>query len=256
MSYFMSLANSKTEIIFPVAPSKLTLKIENNNKTINLINEGDVNLIKTPGLTEITIDELLLPSFQHYPFAYYKDKKFLNAQYFLGKLEEFKKGTSPLTFRMVRTTPSAEYEKFLFDTVLSVTLEDYEIVEDAENTFDVVVSLNLKEYRTFSTKKIVIKTAKKATKTTTKKKTKTKKTVKKKKKTTKKAKAKTYTVKKGDTLPKIAKKKLGKASYKTKIYNLNKSVIEKAAKKHGRKSSSKGWFIYIGTKLKLPTIKK
>ena len=250
MPYYMTINN----IAFPVMPPKITLKIENNNKTINLINEGDVNLIKTPGLTEINIDELLLPSFQRYPFAYYKNGEFLDSKYFLSKLEAWKKSTSPLTFKIIRTSP--DNKNLLFDTSLSVTLEDYEILEDAENMFDITVSLNLKEYRAFSTKKIVIKTAKKTTKKTTKKKTKTKKTVKKKKKKTKKATPKTYTVKKGDTLPKIAKKKLGKASYKTKIYNLNKSVIEKAARKHGRKSSSKGWFIYVGTKLKLPTIKK
>ena len=32
----------------PVTPSKLETKIKNNNKTINLINEGDVNVLKLP----------------------------------------------------------------------------------------------------------------------------------------------------------------------------------------------------------------
>ncbi|MCU7380522.1 LysM peptidoglycan-binding domain-containing protein [Clostridiales Family XIII bacterium ASD5510] len=62
----------------------------------------------------------------------------------------------------------------------------------------------------------------------------------------------TYTVKKGDCLWNIASKKLGKGSRWKEIYNLNKSTIEKAAKKHGRKSSSNGHWIYPGTKLKLP----
>lgn len=34
----------------PVTPSALTIKISNQNKTINLINEGQVNVLKTPGL--------------------------------------------------------------------------------------------------------------------------------------------------------------------------------------------------------------
>ena len=76
----------------------------------------------------------------------------------------------------------------------------------------------------------------------------------KKKKSSKKKKtaSKTYTVKKGDCLWKIAKKKLGKGSREKEIYKLNKSLIEKTAKKHGKKSSNNGWWIYPGTKLKLP----
>ena len=43
----------------PVAPSKLQLKIKNQNKTVTLINESEVNIIKSAGLTEITFDLLL-----------------------------------------------------------------------------------------------------------------------------------------------------------------------------------------------------
>lgn len=82
------------DVLFPVTPGKISYKIGNNNKTITLINEGEVNLIKTPGLTEITIDELILPVFQKYPFAQYEKDVFQNAEYFLGKLEEWKKAVS------------------------------------------------------------------------------------------------------------------------------------------------------------------
>ena len=54
----------------------------------------------------------------------------------------------------------------------------------------------------------------------------------------------------------IAKKYYGSGSYANKIYNANKTVIEKAAKKHGRVSSAhngvNGWYIYDGTKLVIP----
>lgn len=62
----------------------------------------------------------------------------------------------------------------------------------------------------------------------------------------------TYTIKSGDTLSRIAQKKLGKASRYPEIYKLNKSKIEAAAKKHGRKSSNNGHWIYPGTKLTIP----
>ena len=56
--------------MLPVAPSKLQLKIANNNKEATLINDGDINILKEPGLTTIEFDALL-PSV-NYPFATYK----------------------------------------------------------------------------------------------------------------------------------------------------------------------------------------
>lgn len=62
----------------------------------------------------------------------------------------------------------------------------------------------------------------------------------------------TYTIKRGDTLWGIAYTKLGDGNKWPKIYALNKAAIEAAAKKHGFKSSSKGHWIWPGTRLKLP----
>ena len=124
---------------------------------------------------------------------------------------------------MSRTTP--DDRNLLWDTTMDATIESYEIIEDAvKYGLDVAVKLRMKEYRSWGAKK-------------------TRKT---------KQKAKTYTVKKKDTLLKIARKQLGDGSKRKSIYKKNKKVIEQAAKKHGRKSSSKGRFLYAGTKLKLP----
>ena len=123
-----------------------------------------------------------------------------------------------------------------------VTIEDYEIMEDAENYgMDIAVKLTMKEYRQWGIKKLVVKKSQTLKQVAVKKKTrKTKNT------------AKTYKVKKGDTLLNIAKKQLGNASRRKEIYKLNKKQIEQAAKKHGRKSSSNGLYLYKGTVLKLP----
>lgn len=61
-----------------------------------------------------------------------------------------------------------------------------------------------------------------------------------------------YSIKKGDTLWAIATRFLKKGSRYLEIYRLNKNVIESAAKKHGRKSSNNGWWIYPGTKITIP----
>lgn len=72
--------------------------------------------------------------------------------------------------------------------------------------------------------------------------------------TTKKAadpstKAKTYTIVSGDTLWKISTNHLGSGAKYMQIYNANSSVIESAAKSHGKSSSSNGHWIYPGTTL-------
>lgn len=58
-----------------------------------------------------------------------------------------------------------------------------------------------------------------------------------------------YTVKKGDTLWDIARKYMGSGTKWESIYNANKGIIESTAKKYGKSSSNKGWWIYPGTVL-------
>lgn len=238
--YYMYIVDSDGPVLFPITPSKISMKINNQNKTITLINEGEVNLVKTPGLTDITIDELILPAFQNYPFAVY-DNGFQKADYYLNKLEQWKKAKNPVTFKMARTTP--DNSVLLWDTNMDVTIEGYDIIEDVEKYgFDVAVKLTMKQYRFWGAKKLEIKKNSSKKKSAVKKKTRKTKT-----------KAKSYTVKRGDCLISIARKQLNNESKWKSIYTLNKKTIEDAAKKHGRKSSSNGHWIYPGTKLKLPS---
>lgn len=219
--------------LLPVTPAKVEMKIAGANKTLNLINEGEVNQIKTSKLTEISF-EALLPG-ARYPFAVYEGGVFREARYYLEILEDLKKRTQPFQFKFTRTKPDLTP---LYDTNLNVTLEKYTIKEDAKEGQDVVADITLKEYRPYSTKVLIVKPDTSIAKTepappaeplTT-----------------------SYTVKKGDNLWAIAKRLMGSSSRWKEIYTLNESVIEAAAKKYGRKSSSNGWWIYPGTQLKIP----
>ena len=68
------------KILLPVTPSKLSIKIKNQNKTMVEINEGEINILKKAGLTEIEF-EAMIPNVK-YPFAVYKSG-FQNAKIFL-----------------------------------------------------------------------------------------------------------------------------------------------------------------------------
>lgn len=141
------------KICCPVAPEKLQIKISNKNKTLTLINDGEINFLKKAGLTEISFD-LLFPNVK-YPFAVYKDG-FRKADYYLSELEKLKVNQKPFKFKVIRQLPNG---KVLFGTNMKVSLEQYSIDESADNGFDVKVNIKLKQYKDYSTKTCKIKTS-------------------------------------------------------------------------------------------------
>ena len=227
-------------VLLPVTPSSLTIKVANQNKTVTLINEGEINILKLPGLSKISFSALL-PN-QRYPFAQYPGG-YQGARYYLSKLEILKTGCAPFAFYVIRTNDSGT---LLMDAQpMTVSLESYELHEDAEKYgTDVMVKIELKQYRPYGTKTITFQKTETAATTAT---------VTEKRDTSTKPKDTTYTVVSGDNLWDIARIKLGDGSRSSEIYQLNKDTIEAAAKKYGRASSSNGWWIYPGTVLRLPS---
>lgn len=139
------------DVQLPVAPESLKMTINNQNETINLINDQEVNILRKAGLTDIEF-EVLIPQFK-YPFASYPNG-FQDASYFLNVFEELKQSSKPFQFIVSRATPAG---KLLFDTNIKVSLEEYTITEDASEGFDIKVSVTLKQYVEYSTKKVTIK---------------------------------------------------------------------------------------------------
>lgn len=134
----------------PISPASLAMQISGKNKTVNLINDGEINIIKAPGLTEISF-EFLIPHTK-YPFASYGTGGFVGATTVLAFLERLKTQKKPFQFIVARMQGS---KKLLHSTNIKVTLETYDITESADNGLDMMCSVTLKQYRPYSTKILV-----------------------------------------------------------------------------------------------------
>lgn len=191
MMYYLYIDN----VMMPVTPGKVTTKIKNRNKTVELASGSELNILKSPGLAKVSF-ELLLPSVE-YPFALYENG-FKNPSYYLELLEKLKKGRKAFDFVIIRTI-SAETllahsaklssmsdgiaKQFDFnsdgkitaadarillrnsgsltvlnDTNLRCGIEDYSIIEDAEKYGqDTAVSITLKQCPEYAPKTVVFK---------------------------------------------------------------------------------------------------
>lgn len=185
-------------------PAKLTVKIKGKNKTLILLNEGEINFLRSSGLTEITVP-LVLPMLGggRSPSAY------------LDMLEGLKTGKKTTQFILVRASPDG---RRLFDTNMTVSVEDYNITEDAKKGLDVSVDVNLKQWRDYGTKTATVEQPAEPSQPPTV-------TVEKEREASTAPTAKTYTVKKGDSLWAIAAKFYGKGSEYSKIASANTDKI-------------------------------
>ena len=190
----------------PIAPSEMTVSITNKNETVVLIDEGEINILKRPGLTNVEFS-VMLPNVK-YPFAVYPNG-FQQAATFLDKFEKLKANQKPFQLIVNRIKPNGD---LLFDTNLTVALEEYQIKESADEGFDVIVDLKFKQYRAYGNKRVDIKTTTSGTTTVS---------VSKQRATVGKESPKSYTVKKGDTLWALAKKHLGDGKKYTDLAKLN-----------------------------------
>lgn len=207
MAYTMYLGG----VLMPITPSKVKVKINNQNDTLTLINGEEINILKEPGLTDVSFD-LLLPQVS-YPFT---NGGAQSADYYLSLFERLKTSKQPFQFILNRSMPSG---RRLFYTNLTVGMEDYQITDDAEEGFDITVTVSLKQYRHYGTKTVTIQPAPTPAETPTA-------TVEQPQRETSQAPQQTtYTVKSGDCLWNIAKKYFGDGSRYNEIYELNKDKI-------------------------------
>lgn len=163
-------------LALPVTPSKINTVINGRNETIELLNGQEVNIIKPKGLTTISF-EFMIPH-QNYPFVSLAggivggalgnnrasfDVLEVTIKKYLDYLKTGETLVDDLSFESNGSVKKGEPFQFIVvdsgrggmtvKTNLKVTLEDYEIMEDAEAYgLDTMVSVTLKQYIHYSTK--------------------------------------------------------------------------------------------------------
>ena len=225
-------------LTFPITPSKLRIRVGSNNKVVTLINEGDINILKSPSLEEVEF-EARFPM-RKYPYA----REFVDFETYHDKFKELKAEKRSFRFIVARHTPNG---KRSWDTNLLVAMEDFEISEDAEEGDDVLVTFSLKQYKDYGVRKLNISeygTSKPQVTVTEPERNTDNKT----------ATAQTHKVESGDCLWNIAKLYYDNGAKYPTIYEANKTAIENDARKHGRQSSKSGHWIYPGLVLTIPAL--
>ena len=225
--------NSTDWFIFPITPSKLKITVGSTNETVTLINEGEINIPKAPSLIEVSF-EARLPM-RKYPYSK-EVEPFVD---WFSQFQTYKTSKLPFQFIVARYAGN----ETTWDTNLTVVLEDFEITEDASEGDDVLVDINLKQYKSYGTKTVKVTDDDNTVETDDTP-----------SRVEQPITQTTYVIKNGDTLWGIAKNHYGNGAKWTVIYEANKQTIEDAAKAHGKNSSMNGHWIWANTTLIIPNI--
>ena len=220
------------DVVLPITPPSVKIKVGNKNKTVDLANGGEMTIIKAPSLVEISFTARLpqIGVSGGVTRAPYLNEGARTADYYLKKIRDLKTNKSAFSFKILRRLPNGSS---IFDTKMTMVVQDFNTKDEAEEGFDVLLDISLKQYIHYATK--VYKPENKKNDTTAR--------------VEKKVVKATHVVKTGDTLWAIAKYYYGDGQLQGKIYDDNKLTIENEAKRRGRRSSSNGYWIYPGTKL-------
>ena len=121
-------------LTFPITPGELSITVGSNNKVVTLISEGDVNILKSPSLTEVEF-EARFPM-RKYPYSR-QPSDFVS---YFDKLKKLKEDKKSFRFIVARETVAG---KRTWDTNLLVSLEEMEIKESSDEGDDVLINFKL-----------------------------------------------------------------------------------------------------------------
>ncbi|RXM69433.1 LysM peptidoglycan-binding domain-containing protein [Clostridium tetani] len=205
---YLGINNGEEGFMLPVLPEKIEFEEDGDNKTFDIINLGEINTINKPKLTKISFESF----FPKYKQPYVSSEQLFEPSFYINKIREWREKKQKIRFIFV-CSPLEVNDLF--------TIENFKISENGGEVGDIYYSIDLKRYKSYGAKKVVIVKPQNnnATKNVAK-------VNKKPPRPVEKPKVKTHTVVRGDTLWHIAKRYLGNGARWKEIYNLNKDKIK------------------------------
>jgi LysM repeat protein len=200
------------DLYLPITTSEVQWSSSNQNKTLNLMDYGEISIIKPRGLSTFSFN-FELPMHTYYPFGIFHPGYLPDAK--LKYLQDVCNSQKPVRFRIVRFRPGIVGVNYgiMFSTSMMVTIEDWSYTESSNNAGDIMNHITLREYREYSTVSVKNDNASTVTEQPSRD------------QTDAPIAPVTYTVKKGDCLYNIATKQLGSGFRWREIWNLNKDIV-------------------------------
>lgn len=136
---------NNTTIRIPVNPQSYTITYPTDNTKYNILDLGEINRIREPGLAIIQWDSYL-PANTNEPFVL-TTGNFRPPAYYIEQITKFMKSKEPVRFIANRIN---EQGQPIFDTNIQVSIEEFEQLEQGGETGDFYYSISLLEYREFN----------------------------------------------------------------------------------------------------------
>ncbi|NFB57643.1 LysM peptidoglycan-binding domain-containing protein [Clostridium botulinum] len=221
---YLGINNGEEGFVLPVLPEKIEFDEDGNNKTYDIINLGEINTINKPKLMEISFESF----FPKHKGPYVSSEQLFEPSFYIAKIREWRDKKQKIRF--IFTGSPLEINDLF-------TIENFKPSEEGGEVGDVHYSIELKRYKNYAAKKVVIVTPKTSAANQSVKKVIANSKAARPSNTNK---PKTHTVSGNDTLWHIAKRYLGDGNKWPQIYNLNKDKIKNPN------------LIYTGQVLRLP----
>jgi nucleoid-associated protein YgaU len=141
----LSFNNYSDSFLIPINPESMEIKEGGQGKTYTVASLGEINVIKSPRLTEISFSSTF-PA-QRYPFVVVKESERLAPERYLEKINAWRESKRPIRFHAVSST-------YVIDMPMSI--ENFEWKEVAGSPGDIEYQLALKKHVFYAAKKVAI----------------------------------------------------------------------------------------------------
>lgn len=197
---YLEINDGQEDFTLPILPEKIELSEDGDNKTYDIINLGEINVINKPKLTKISFESY----FPKNVGPHLSSEKLFPPDFYISKMRAWREEQQKIRFIFVGSP---------LDINDLFTIESLKLTEKGGEVGDIYYSMELKRYKTYAARKVFVAAKQNNTSKATVKTNQPR--------PVEKPKPKTHTVVNGDTLWKIAKKYLGDGSRYKEIAQLN-----------------------------------